>query len=146
MSRRCASCPQALSHTSVPSPRPLSSTQLVIHLSRPCLAVAPRSAAAPQPCSAGGELSAPVPHKPQRQFSPSQPLLPMPLTLTCAQPAASPPTRPAGGAAARRGAPMHCTSCRISSLGYTGEPCLICCNVPYATGGLRSFLPVMASS
>lgn len=34
---------------------------------------------------------------------------------------------------------MHCTSRRISSLGYVGEPCLICCNVPNAIGGATEF-------
>lgn len=79
VSRRCASCPQALSHTSVPSPRPLSSTQLVIHLSRPCPAAAPRSAAAPQPRRRGA-LGTCSSQTSETVFS-LQPLLPMPLTL-----------------------------------------------------------------
>lgn len=148
-SRRCASSPQALSHTSAPSPRPLSSTQLVIHLSR-------------NP-PAGGSLLRRSPSAAQRwRGAPRHVFLtnlkrrfprpqPPPSDATDTHLgsarglAARPPAR-AGGAAARHGAPMHCTSCRISSLGYVGEPCLICCNVPNAIGGLRSFLPVLASS
>lgn len=122
----------------------LSSTQLVIHLSRNPPAGGSQCCCSLRHAAPAGSSPARVPHKPQRWFPRSQPP-PLDATDTCVGSARGLTAR-AGGAVTWRGAPMHCTSCQISSLGYVGEPCLICCNIPIAIGGLQSFLPVMASS
>lgn len=144
MSRCCASSPHPTpSPPSAPSPSPLSSTQLVIHLSRN--PPAGSSAAAPRPrCAAPAGSSRHVFLMNLRDaFLTPSPLLRMPLTPAWAQPAAPRPSqrscRPARGSHA-----LHLMSNKLA--GLRGEPCLTCCNAPTAGGGLRGSLPVAASS